>query len=175
MKKDRTSRTDSSRAIAAGLATVLADTFRLYQKTHAFHWNVEGPDFSEFHALFETQYNELWLAVDILAERVRALGHYVPASTRDFAALSSIREEEGVPEAKAMIRQLAEGHETVIGAIRKAYPVADQADDRATMALYDERLQVHEKSVWMLRSHLTRGTGDMVEADPLKKLTGKKT
>jgi starvation-inducible DNA-binding protein len=141
-------------AVAAGLAKLLADTYTLYLKTHNFHWNVTGPMFNTLHLMFEAQYTELALAVDLVAERIRALGLPAPGSYAQFTRLSSIREETGVPSADAMIRQLVEGQEAVARTAREVFPVAERAEDQATMDLLTQRLQVHEKTAWMLRSLL---------------------
>jgi starvation-inducible DNA-binding protein len=138
--------------IAAGLAEFLADTYNLYLKTHYFHWNVTGPRFRELHLMFEEQYNELWQAVDLIAERIRALGEIAPGTYRDFSRLSSISEAEGVPEAEAMVGELLRGHEAVARRGRKVFSIAEGAGDQVTMDLLTERLQVHEKTAWMLRS-----------------------
>ena len=141
-------------AIAAGLARLLADSYTLYLKTHNFHWNVSGPMFQTLHLLFEQQYTELALAVDLIAERIRALGHPAPGSYAEFARLSSVAEEVLVPGAEAMIRQLVGGQETVARTAREVYRAAEDAADHATMDLLTQRLQVHEKNAWMLRSLL---------------------
>ena len=140
--------------IADGLSHLLADTYTLYLKTHNFHWNVTGPMFNTLHLMFETQYTELALAVDTIAERIRALGHPAPGSYKDFAKLSSIKEASGVPEAKAMIKQLVEGQEAVVRTARKIFPVAEKASDEPTCDLLTQRMQTHEKTAWMLRSML---------------------
>jgi starvation-inducible DNA-binding protein len=142
--------------LADGLARLLADTYTLYLKTHNFHWNVTGPMFQTLHLMFETHYNELALAVDLIAERIRALGHTAPGSYKAYAKLSTIREEEGVPAATAMIRSLVKGHEAVAKTARSVFPVADAANDQPTADLLTQRLQVHEKTAWMLRSLLAR-------------------
>ncbi|MCC6471650.1 MAG: DNA starvation/stationary phase protection protein [Alphaproteobacteria bacterium] len=142
------------RAIAEGLSRVLADTYTLYLKTHNFHWNVTGPMFNTLHLMFETQYNELALAVDLIAERIRALGHPAPGSYKAYSKLSSIAEADGVPAAEEMIKQLVEGHEAVAKTARKVFPAAEKADDQPTADLMTERLQIHEKTAWMLRSML---------------------
>jgi starvation-inducible DNA-binding protein len=142
------------KVIADALAKLLADTYTLYLKTHNFHWNVTGPMFSTLHLMFEQQYTELALAVDLVAERIRALGHRAPGSYAEFSRLSSIPEETGVPRADAMVRQLVEGQEAVIRTAREAFPAAEDAADQATMDLLTQRLQVHEKTAWMLRSLL---------------------
>jgi starvation-inducible DNA-binding protein len=141
-------------AVAEGLSRVLADTYTLYLKTHNFHWNVTGPMFQTLHAMFETQYNELALAVDALAERIRALGHVAPGTYARFAELSSIPEEDGVPTAGEMIRLLVQGNEAVARTARGVFPVAARANDEPTADLLTQRLQVHEKTAWMLRSLL---------------------
>ena len=140
--------------IAEGLSRLLADTFTLYLKTHNFHWNVRGPMFQTLHVMFETQYNELWLALDAIAERIRALGMDAPATYTHYAKLSSIKETHGVPEAQTMVRLLVEGHEAVARTARKVFPAADKASDEPTADLLTQRLQVHEKTAWMLRSLL---------------------
>jgi starvation-inducible DNA-binding protein len=141
-------------AIAAGLARLLADSYTLYLKTHNFHWNVTGPMFNTLHLMFEQQYNELALAVDLIAERIRALGVPAPGSYAQFSRLSSVKEETGVPGALDMVRQLVEGQEAVARTARSAFPVAEKASDQATLDLLTQRLQVHEKNAWMLRSLL---------------------
>ncbi len=140
--------------IADGLSKLLADTYTLYLKTHNFHWNVTGPMFNTLHLMFETQYNELWLAVDLIAERIRALGYPAPASYKAFAKLTSISEEEGVPTATAMIQQLVQGQEAVTRTARSIFPVVDAAADEPTADLLTQRMQLHEKNAWMLRSLL---------------------
>jgi starvation-inducible DNA-binding protein len=141
-------------AIAAGLARVLADTYTLYLKTHNFHWNVTGPMFNTLHLMFETQYTELAAAVDEIAERIRALGVPAPGSYAAFARLSSIKEEEGVPPAEDMIRQLVEGQEAVVRTAREVFPLAEKANDEPTADLLTQRMRTHEKTAWMLRSML---------------------
>ena len=140
--------------IAQGLSRFLADTYSLYLKTHHFHWNVTGPQFTTLHTLFETQYTELWAAVDEIAERIRALDEYAPGTYSQFAKLTSIKESEGVPPAKTMILELLEGHEAVARTARSVYPAAEKGGDEATLDLLTGRLQVHEKTAWMLRSLL---------------------
>jgi starvation-inducible DNA-binding protein len=142
------------KSVSDGLARVLADTYTLYLKTHNFHWNVTGPMFNTLHLMFEGQYNEMAAAVDLLAERIRALGHPAPGSYAQFAKLSAVAEETGVPEASEMVRQLVEGQETVARTARAVFPVAEQAGDQVTLDLLTQRLQVHEKNAWMLRSLL---------------------
>lgn len=141
-------------AIATGLSHLLADTYTLYLKTHNFHWNVTGPMFQTLHLLFETQYTELALAVDLIAERIRSLGFPAPGTYQEFAELSSIPEATGVPTAEEMIRLLVEGQEAVVRTARSIFPIVDQAHDEPTADLLTQRMQVHEKNAWMLRSLL---------------------
>ncbi|MDX2099387.1 MAG: Dps family protein [Leptolyngbyaceae cyanobacterium bins.59] len=140
--------------IAAGLSRLLADTYTLYLKTHNFHWNVTGPMFQTLHLMFETQYTELALAVDLIAERIRSLGFPAPGTYAEFTKLSSIAETEGVPNAQDMIRLLVEGQEAVARTARSVFPIAEKASDEPTADLLTQRLQVHEKTAWMLRSLL---------------------
>src|SRR5688500_12479921 len=140
--------------IAQGLSRVLADTYSLYLKTHSFHWNVEGPMFNTLHDMFMTQYTELWGALDLIAERIRALGFPAPGTYHEFGKLTSIEETVGVPEAMEMVRILVKGHEAVARTARKAFPSAEKGGDEATADLLTQRLQVHEKTAWMLRSLL---------------------
>ena len=140
--------------IADGLSHLLADTYTLYLKTHNFHWNVTGPMFNSLHLMFETQYNELALAVDLIAERIRALDMPAPGSYSQFAKLSSIKEETGVPDWKEMVKQLVEGQEAVVRTARKLFPAVDAAHDEPTADLLTQRMQVHEKNAWMLRALL---------------------
>lgn len=144
------------REIAQGLSKLLADTYTLYLKTHNFHWNVTGPMFQTLHLMFEQQYNELALAVDLIAERIRALGFPAPGTYKEFANLSSIREEEGVPSAEDMIRKLVEGQEAVVRTARSIFPVVERSHDEPTADLLTQRMQVHEKTAWMLRSLLAQ-------------------
>jgi len=141
-------------AIAGGLSRVLADSYTLYLKTHNFHWNVTGPMFQTLHLMFETQYNELALAVDLVAERIRALGFPAPGTYKKFVELSTIKEEEGIPKSEDMIRRLVEGHETVARTAREVFRAAEGASDQPTCDLLTQRMQVHEKTAWMLRSLL---------------------
>ncbi len=140
--------------IVDGLARMQADTYTLYLKTHNFHWNVTGPMFQTLHLLFQTQYNETWLAVDLLAERIRALGFPAPGSYKEFAALTEIKEHSGVPNAREMIRQLVEGQETVVRTARSILPITEAAGDQPTADLLTQRMTVHEQNAWMLRSLL---------------------
>lgn len=140
--------------IAQSLSRLLADSYTLYLLTHNFHWNVTGPQFRTLHLMFEEQYTELATAVDDIAERIRTLGYPAPGTYREFAKLTSIQEPEGVPEAAEMIRQLINGNEIVVQTCRKALPLAQEADDESTAALISDRMRVHEKTAWMLRSML---------------------
>ena len=140
--------------IANGLSKVLADTYTLYLKTHNFHWNVTGPMFQTLHLMFEQHYNELALAVDGVAERIRALGFPAPGTYKQFAALSSIQEDDGIPRAQDMIRLLVAGHEAVARTARGVFTTAAEANDQPTCDLLTQRMQVHEKTAWMLRSLL---------------------
>lgn len=143
--------------IANGLSRLLADTYTLYLKTHNFHWNVTGPMFSTLHTLFETHYTELATAVDEIAERIRALGVAAPGSYKQFAELSSIKEETGTPSAEEMIKQLVKGQEAVVKTARSVFPAAEKANDEPTADLLTQRMQVHEKNAWMLRVLLEKG------------------
>jgi len=145
---------DDRTAIADGLSRLLADTYTLYLKTHNFHWNVTGPMFNTLHLMFEGQYTELSLAVDLIAERIRSLGVAAPATYSAYAKLTSIPETEGVPKATEMIKLLVEGQEAVIRTARSIFPIADEANDEPTADLLTQRMQVHEKTAWMLRSLL---------------------
>lgn len=146
---------ESDRAkIAEGLSRFLADTYTLYLKTHNFHWNVTGPMFQTLHIMFMDQYNEQWLAVDLIAERIRALGFPAPGGYKGFASLTSITDADGVPRAKDMIRQLVEGQETVVRTARAIFPIAEKCNDQPTLDLLTQRMTIHEKNAWMLRSLL---------------------
>ena len=146
---------DKDRAkIADGLSRVLADTYSLYLKTHNFHWNVEGPMFNTLHLMFMDQYTELWNALDAIAERIRSLGYAAPGTNSEFARLTSIDETPGVPDAMDMVRLLVAGHEAVARTARSIFPLADAASDEPTADLLTQRLDVHEKAAWMLRSLL---------------------
>jgi starvation-inducible DNA-binding protein len=140
--------------IAQGLSRLLADTYTLYLKTHNFHWNVTGPMFQTLHLMFETQYNELALAVDLIAERIRALGFPAPGTYAEFTRLSSIKEPKGVPRAEDMIRELVAGQEAVVKTARSVFPLVDKVNDEPSADLLTQRMQVHEKTAWMLRSLL---------------------
>lgn len=147
------------REIAEGLSRLLADTYTLYLKTHNFHWNVTGPMFQTLHLMFEQQYNELWAAGDLIAERIRALGLFAPGTYKEFNKLTSIKEEDGVPPAEEMIRLLVEGHETTARTARSVFAVAEAAKDAPTADLLTERMNIHEKTAWMLRSLLAQEEG----------------
>ena len=139
--------------IVEGLSKLLADTYTLYLKTHNFHWNVTGLMFNTLHLMFEQEYNELALAIDLIAERIRSLGFPAPGTYFEFSKLSSIKEEPGmVPEAEEMIRLLVEGNEAVIRTARGIFPVVERASDESTCDLLTQRMQLHEKTAWMLRS-----------------------
>ena len=141
-------------AIAQGLSRLLADSFRLYLKTHNYHWNVTGPMFQTLHVLCMEQYTEEWNALDLIAERIRALGVAAPGTTAEFGKLSSIEEGEGVPSADRMIRSLVEGQQAVARTAREVFAAASAANDQPTCDLLTQRMQVHEKNAWMLRSLL---------------------
>lgn len=141
-------------ALAQGLSHLLADSYTLYLKTHYYHWNVTGPMFQTLHLMFETQYSELALAVDAIAERIRSLGSVAPGTYSAYAKLSKIEDDAGVPSAQQMIANLVEAHETVLRTARAVFPIADKATDEATADLLTQRLQIHEKTAWMLRSLL---------------------
>ncbi|HSD60176.1 MAG TPA: Dps family protein [Burkholderiales bacterium] len=144
------------KAIAQGLSRLLADTYTLYLQTHNFHWNVKGPMFQTLHLMFETQYNELALAVDLIAERIRALDFPAPGTYGEFVKLASVKEVAGVPKAEDMIRILVAGQEAVVRTARSVFPVVDQVNDEPTADLLTQRMQVHEKTAWMLRSLLEK-------------------
>lgn len=146
--------TKDREAIAEGLSRLLADSYTTYLKTHNFHWNVTGPMFATLHTMFETQYMELATAVDEIAERIRALGVFAPGSYAAFSKLSVIEEETGTPDAQSMIRQLVDAQEAVARTARKVMPLADAASDEPTADLLTQRMLVHEKNAWMLRSLL---------------------
>jgi len=149
-------KTADREAIASGLAKLLADTYRLYLQTHNFHWNVTGPMFQTLHLMFETQYTELAQAVDLIAERIRALGYRAPGTYGEFTKLSSIKEVAGAPKAEEMIRILVDGQESVVRTARSVFPVVDDANDEPSADLLTQRMQVHEKTAWMLRSLLEK-------------------
>jgi len=142
------------RKIAQGLSALLADSYTLYLMTHNFHWNVTGPDFNSLHMMFMTQYTEQWNAIDIIAERIRALGHPAPGTYKEFVNLASIKEVEGVPKATDMIRHLVTAQEATARTARKLFPVVEAASDQPTADVLTQRIEVHEKTAWMLRSLL---------------------
>ena len=140
--------------IAQGLSALLADSYTLYLMTHNFHWNVTGPQFNSLHLMFMAQYTEQWNAIDIIAERIRALGHPAPGTYKEFVKLASIKEVEGVPNANDMIRHLVAAQEATARTARKLFPLVDAANDQPTADVLTQRLDVHEKTAWMLRSLL---------------------
>jgi len=143
---------EQRKAIAHGLSVLLADTYTLYLKTHNYHWNVTGPMFQTLHTLFETQYTELAVAVDDIAERIRALGEFAPGSYKEYARLTNLKEADGIPAAEEMIKDLVKGQEAIAKTARSIVPVADGASDEVTLDLLTQRMTVHEKNAWMLRS-----------------------
>ncbi len=144
----------SRSAVARELTKVLADSFALYQKTHGYHWNVRGPEFFSLHNLLEQQYNEIWTALDDIAERIRALGELAPQSGSAFANLTSIKDGDPEKEAPEMLKELIRDHGVLIATARNALDAADEAGDEATVDLMTQRLAAHEKAAWMLRSSL---------------------
>jgi starvation-inducible DNA-binding protein len=140
--------------IAQGLSALLADSYTLYLMTHNFHWNVTGPMFNTLHLMFMTQYTEQWNALDLIAERIRALGHPAPGTYKEFVKLASIEEVQGVPKATEMIRHLVAAQEATARTARELFPVVNAANDQPTADLLTQRLEVHEKTAWMLRSLL---------------------
>jgi starvation-inducible DNA-binding protein len=140
------------KAISDGLCNLLADTYYLYAKTHGYHWNVTGPMFNTLHEMFMVQYTELWNSIDQIAERIRSLGYFAPAEYSKLAPLTSIKEDVDVPNAETMIKNLIVGNETVIKTARSVLDPADEANDQSTLDLLTQRLNVHEKTAWMLRS-----------------------
>jgi starvation-inducible DNA-binding protein len=145
---------DERRKIVAGLSALLADSYSLYLMTHNFHWNVTGPQFNSLHLMFMTQYTEQWTALDLIAERIRALGHPAPGTYKAFSKLTSIKEVDGVPSAEDMVRHLVAAQEATARTARKLFPVVNEANDQPTADLLTQRLEVHEKTAWMLRSTL---------------------
>lgn len=145
---------ETRRETVEGLSRLLADTYALYLETHGFHWNVTGPMFQTLHTMFMTQYTELWQALDVIAERIRALGEYAPANGAELARLSRIEQATGVPDALDMVRRLVAGHEAVIRTARDVFVVAERGHDQVTADVVTQRLDVHEKTAWMLRSLL---------------------
>lgn len=152
MEVHATLSTGDRKELAEGLGKLQADTFALYLKSHNYHWNVTGPMFRSLHLMFEEQYTELWTAGDEIAERIRSLGHTAPGTMAEFTRLSSVPEEEAVPEAMEMVTDLAEGHEIVAQTAREIFEIAERAGDVATADLATRRVDVSEKSVWMLRA-----------------------
>jgi starvation-inducible DNA-binding protein len=146
--------------IADGLAHLLADSYTLYLQSHNFHWNVTGPMFQTLHILFMEHYTEQWNALDLIAERIRSLGLPAPGTYKEFSQLASIKEVEGQPTATEMIRILVSGQEAVARTARAAFEAADAANDQPTCDLLTQRMQVHEKNAWMLRSLLEDGGKD---------------
>ena len=142
--------------IAKGLSVLLADSYTLYLMTHNFHWNVTGPDFNSLHLMFMGQYTEQWAALDLIAERIRALGHPAPGTNREFSRLGTIREVDGQPKATDMIRHLIAAQEATARTARELFPLVSAANDQPTADLLTQRLEVHEKTAWMLRSLLER-------------------
>jgi len=141
-------------AIAKGLSALLADSYTLYLMTHNFHWNVTGPQFNSLHLMFMGQYTEQWNALDLIAERIRALGFPAPGTYKEYVKLASIKEVEGVPKANDMIRQLVAAQEATARTARKLFPVVDAANDQPTADVLTQRIDIHEKTAWMLRSLL---------------------
>ena len=142
--------------VASGLSHLLADTYAVYLKTHGYHWNVEGPNFAALHQLFMTQYAEMWAAIDLVAERIRALGAFAPQGYRAFAGLSGVQDGDPEQSAEAMLAELVRDHEALVAAARKARAAADAAGDDVTASLIDDRVDAHEKHAWMLRASLGR-------------------
>lgn len=145
---------DTNKKVAEGLSQLLADTFLLYLKTHNFHWNVRGPMFQTLHLMFETQYTELWNSIDIIAERIRSLDADAPGTFSEFSKLTSIKEEKGIPKAIDMIKILVADNEKVVKTANSVFPVAEKADDEPTQDLLIQRINTHEKTIWMLKSML---------------------
>lgn len=147
---------EQRKSIAEGLAILLADSYTLYLKTHNYHWNVTGPMFQSLHTLFEEQYKELAVAVDDIAERIRALGEFAPGSYKEFAKITTIHEAEGTPTAEEMIKDLVKSHEAIAKTSRNIVPIAGNASDEVTLDILTQRMTVHEKTAWMLRSIVAR-------------------
>ncbi len=156
MKPDIAIGDNARKQVTSALRGVLADTFVLYAKTHAFHWNVVGADFSQLHAFFEEQYRALWEALDDLAERIRSLGELAPATLKEMQESASIKETEGQPTASQMLKQLLDGHEGTIKSVRNALETADKGGDEVTVDLMTQRLAYHEKTSWMILAHLEK-------------------
>lgn len=140
--------------IADGLSKFLADSYTLYLMTHNFHWNVTGPQFNTLHTMFMTQYTEQWAALDMIAERIRALGHPAPGTYKEFVKLSSIKEVEGKPKALEMVRHLVRAQEATAKTARSLFPIIEKANDQPSADLLTQRIDIHEKTAWMLRSML---------------------
>ena len=140
--------------IVDGLSRLLADTYTLYLKTHNYHWNVTGPQFTSLHALFEEQYTELATAVDVIAERIRALGEFAPGSYQAFAKLTEIKEETDVPDAENMLKNLLQSHEVIIRHARDLLQTDAIETDEVSGDLLTQRMEFHEKNAWMIRSLL---------------------
>jgi starvation-inducible DNA-binding protein len=140
--------------IAAGLSGLLADSYTLYLMTHNYHWNVTGPMFNTLHLMFMEQYTEQWTALDLIAERIRALGYPAPGTYKEFSKLASIKEIDGVPKALDMVRYLVTAQEATARTARRLFPMVEKANDQPTADLLTQRLEVHEKTAWMLRSLL---------------------
>ena len=158
MKPDIAIGDNARKQVSTALRGVLADTFVLYAKTHGFHWNVVGGDFSQLHAFFEEQYRAQWEALDEIAERIRSLGELAPASLKEMKESATLEESSGQPTAHDMLKQLLSGHEGVIKSVRKALEIAQKGGDEVTVGLMTERLAYHEKTAWMLRSHLEKAS-----------------
>jgi starvation-inducible DNA-binding protein len=141
--------------VASALEQTLADTYALYTKTHGYHWNVEGPHFNSLHLMFETQYNELWMSLDLIAERIRSLGHYAP-SGESIGSKSQIAADNGVPDAMTMVANLAKGNEAVVRSARAALKIAEEAGDQASADLMTQRVAAGEKAAWMLRAFIAQ-------------------
>ncbi len=145
--------TDAARKSSAdALKTLLGETYALYAKTHGYHWNVSGPRFNELHAMFMTQYTELWTALDVIAERIRALGHFAPGSPGEMVERATIKPDNGIPDAAEMVTNLASGHEAVSRAAKEGIKVAEKAHDPVSVDLFTQRAQIAEKTAWMLRA-----------------------
>lgn len=147
---------ESRKRIAEGLSRLLADSYSLYLKTHNFHWNVTGPQFNSLHQMFMEQYTEIWNAIDDIAERIRALGFFAPGTYSEFSKLTSIKEAKGVPKATKMVQELIDGHEAVARTAREVFPACEEGHDEASLDLLTTRIQIHEKTAWMLRSTLEK-------------------
>jgi starvation-inducible DNA-binding protein len=154
--------------VATHLSRVLADTYMLYLKTHFYHWNVTGPLFASLHVLLEKQYEQLFDATDVLAERIRALGFFAPGSISVFGGMTAIEDDQGnIPEAMNMIDNLVKGHEAIARTTRAAFKAAEEADDQATMDLLVERMKESDMAAWMLRSHLEKASSEMLPREVL--------